>query len=814
LVTGARCALGLVVSVATFGTLGACGGRYELGEDEASGGKAGAGGKATTGGTGGSVTGSGGSAGTGGKGGGTGGGGTGGTEISTGGTGGDGVTGGTGNVGPDPNGLRTAIRRTLPRKLDLLLMVDNSRGMEHKQALLEDALPTLLRRLAHPDCVDENGAPTGDTMADGACDTGLPEQLPINDIHVGVITSSLGDHGSGDVCAETSGGANDYNDGAELVGTVRSGLPSYENSGFLDWDPSGLKTPPGVSDLDDLTTGVVNHVRAVGTRGCGYEASLESWYRFLVDPEPVRNLTNDQIVNVRGPVNEAVLAQRAAFMRKDSTLAIVMLSDENDCSINDENGTQGWLVPYKGGPSVNSWRMPRATGACAADPNSPDCLPCTSTGVPGCEVPSLTTVEDPMNLRCFRQKQRFGVDLLYPTGRYVEAITSPLINPRLDGNMVSNPIFDYPNSNLRDPQRLILMGILGVPWQDLATDESLGDAPLSYMRAFELHAASRWDVILGGVLNAPPTDPFMVESIEPRPAGVPHPILGTVGATVGPDDDTAAWNPINGRDHRPNSDGSELQHACIFPLAQPIPCTQEALDAGKCVCDAEARERNSPLCDFEASPTEGIQLYDRAYPSLRQLDVLSRSNESAVVTSVCPKGPLTTEEPVLGPGYGYRPAMDALFTRVKESFAPLCWPLPLTTDADRRVDCRVHEARLEASCDCGAPGRSPTSDTDLAGIRAQMIEHGICGGQTGVDCNTLCACDVQQFEGEDLEYCQNDYDDDGTRYGFCFVDPGQGAGDPALVQGCPADQKRSMRFLGEGVATAPNGLSFITCDPE
>ena len=25
---------------------------------------------------------------------------------------------------------------------------------------------------------------------------------------------------------------------------------------------------------------------AAGENGCGYEASLEAWYRFLVDPEP------------------------------------------------------------------------------------------------------------------------------------------------------------------------------------------------------------------------------------------------------------------------------------------------------------------------------------------------------------------------------------------------------------------------------------------------------------------------------------------------------------------------------------------------
>src|SRR4051812_30336183 len=54
-------------------------------------------------------------------------------------------------------------------KLDLLLMIDNSRNMLEKQRLLLDALATLLDQLSG---------------------TGL------QDIHVGVITSSLGSHGS------------------------------------------------------------------------------------------------------------------------------------------------------------------------------------------------------------------------------------------------------------------------------------------------------------------------------------------------------------------------------------------------------------------------------------------------------------------------------------------------------------------------------------------------------------------------------------------------------------------------------------------
>src|SRR6185369_16354543 len=153
-----------------------------------------------------------------------------------------------------------------------------------------------------------------------------------------------------------------------------------------------------------------------------YEAQLESWYRFLVDPSPVASVghvSDSTEATVRGAINNVVLQQRAAFLRPDSVLAIVMLSDENDCSIVDEDGTQGWLVGYKGGlePGAQLWHMPRATSGCATAPNDPSqCRPCSSStdeSDPECikRGALLPQNEDSMNMRCFHQAQRFGIDL-------------------------------------------------------------------------------------------------------------------------------------------------------------------------------------------------------------------------------------------------------------------------------------------------------------------------------------------------------------------------------------------------------------------
>src|SRR6185436_6530948 len=111
-----------------------------------------------------------------------------------------------------------------------------------------------------------------------------------------------------------------------------SGMPG---SGFLVWDPrTGTDRPmpdphqPLSMHETDAATFVADfqtHVRAADQRGCGYEASLEAWYRFLIDPEPIASVTNDGTFSVRGQVNQVVLDQRKAFMRPDSLLAIVML---------------------------------------------------------------------------------------------------------------------------------------------------------------------------------------------------------------------------------------------------------------------------------------------------------------------------------------------------------------------------------------------------------------------------------------------------------------------------------------------------------
>lgn len=760
-----------------------------------------------------------------------------------------GATATGGSAGSTGSVYLTQLRQTSVDKVDLLFMIDNSLSMASKQTLLAASIPMLVERLITPACVDGSGAPTGvNADASGNCSQGAPEFVPVRDLHVGLITSSLGDHGSNDVCSDAQNAANiaagapasNYNDLAELLPSVRpdANLPSWNYSGFLLWDPRDQSTVsdphvnlgPNETDPTHFITAFSTQARAAGERGCSYESSLEAWYRFLIDPEPVSTLTNSGEVSQRGPINSLVLAQRAAFLRPDSLVAIVMISDENDCSIVDENGTQGWLVGYKGGVNKLTFHMPRASAACAQDPNDACCRPCSATpgaGCPdntadaACELgQSLSVTEDPLNLRCFRQVQRFGIDLLYPTSRYVEGLSAHLITPRLGGPQVKNPLFAAAQGGVpRDASLVFLGGLVGVPWQDIATSDSWTGRSLSYLDANGL--LDRWPVILGdatrGIL---PTDTLMVESIDPRTSGYPqtHPLLS--GVTIGSPSATSNTNPINGHEQEATAARDDLEFACIFPLATPVPCN--AGNADSCACNADEFQKNSPLCSGGSATTDGQQGYASAYPGLRELQVLKDFGGNSVVGSICPKNidvpgggsPSNATAGNPDPDYGYNPFIRAFVSRVKGVFVPKCLPrvLPLAADGSGHVACTVVEASFPSngSCDCAAMARGDAAEPVRTNVVEYLRNNAFCDAASTPGCNGACTCALPQLSGDALAQCLAG-NDGPSAPGFCYIDPAQGVGSDAAVVACPSSNKRLVRFVGDNVP-ANGSTTFLNCD--
>jgi hypothetical protein len=579
---------------------------------------------------------------------------TGGTNQTAGGP----ASGGKPGVGgpiPTDNGAQAETG-----KVDLLLAIDNSISMTEKQQLFAKTIPELLTRLLSPHCVTAAGAITAEpTSPTAACPAGSQREFePLRDLHVGVITSSLGSHGASganDVCV--SAGDDDH---AHLIARVRPDVDSYDSRGYLKWDPDGLATPPGESDVTAFASSLATMIESSGESGCGYEAQLESVYRFLVDPAPPKAVVvpTGSLITQRSGIDQELLDERASFLRPDSSVVVLMLTDENDCSIQDEG--YGWLVAHVA-------PMYRATSACQGDPNNPCCQSCAeasaNAGCPAIQEDSecakgttLPAADDDLNLRCLKQKERYGFSLLYSTERYVSGFGDGTV-PNRQGQLVPNPLFHRDGVD-RDRSLFTLAVIGGVPWQDIATSSSLTGDTLEYMTAEELTSKGRWPVILGNLEgNVEPSDPFMRESTHERSGNNP-----ITGASIVP---STSLNPlansINGHEQS-NQGNRDLQYACTFALPEPVVCDNARMHADKgCDCFVEDSTFNRPLCNPPGGGAAGIIQYSgKGYPALRELAVAQQLGRRSVLGSICARN--TQDE--TRSDYGYRPVFGAIGRRV------------------------------------------------------------------------------------------------------------------------------------------------------
>lgn len=791
-------------------------------------------------------------------------------------------------------------------EIDLLFVIDNSVSMADKQQILKKAVPQMVQRLVNPLCVDGNGEnpevnPGG--SPDSCPDGKSPEFEAINDIHIGVISSSLGGHGSenckpGIANPDSPSGFYDWDDKGHLIPTVRPNIADkgVNGLGFLAWGGGGE------AERAALVASFEEQVEKTGENGCGFEAPLEAWYRFLVDPSPPINMVvgeDDRAVS-EGP-DELVKQQREAFLRPAGLVAIVLLTDENDCSAMDggsyyNNAGFGYLIAKTTVSATNNnpYLLPVATAKCETNPNDKCCFSCLQAGNPpsGCEAEAsvckdaegkpvaLPPEQDRANARCFDNKRRFGVDLLYPTQRYVDALTKPQIVDARTGETVDNPLLRGAGVNAgkpRDPGLVFFAGILGIPWQDVATADSLdpASATMRYLTAAELalknvdvggRSADRWEVILGqpglsatskrcsendepecGQVPVPPLDPFMIESMVPRTAGATNPISGDAIVDYNSNDPQA--NKINGHEanHQavdPNFQSAandDLQYACIFPLDTP---KEDCLPTqGNCDCGDEPL-RNRPLCQPPAGGAAGnTQYWGKAYPGTRVLQVLKDFGANSIVGSICPK--ITTGVETAA-GFGYNPAVQAIVDRLAEKLTGKCLPRELSLQDDGTVPCSVVEAKPKGSdmplnCDASL-GRAVPEDLTREAVLAQLKATDRCDGDAPTSCADWEMCVISELAGEKpgRSDCLYNQGDEGSlpNAGFCYIDPAKknaegtayiaggsaeeqaaaGVTNPQdgqnpLVANCAATERRLLRFVGANTPAA-NSITFVACAGE
>jgi hypothetical protein len=174
------------------------------------------------------------------------------------------------------------------RNVDILFVIDNSPSMLDKQASLVASFPKMMDAL-------------------GTLEGGLPN------LHIGVATSDMGTMGSLDSAPGPGIGSGPGacsgrgDDGAlqNLDGTV----PAAELGGALYisdlGNGDGSRTRNYTGELRDVFT----KIASVGANGCGMEQPLASMRRALGNPA------------------------NGDFVRPGANLAVVILADEDDCSV-------------------------------------------------------------------------------------------------------------------------------------------------------------------------------------------------------------------------------------------------------------------------------------------------------------------------------------------------------------------------------------------------------------------------------------------------------------------------------------------------
>jgi len=715
-------------------------------------------------------------------------------------------------------------------KVDLLFAIDNSASMGDKQDLLALAVPVLVGRLLNPNCVDTDTTKTctgaGDCSGLGAnanCDTGAnggagqcfvpgdnkggslqcstlpntkPEFPPVHDMHIGIVSSALGGGGSPDVCTVSGNDPTHSDDKGHLLNRtvsnnadgppINNAKPTDGNGGnFLAWLPASDtknqgKTPPNVTAYSDgqetqLETDFKSLVQGVQQHGCGLEAQLESWYRFLVQPDPYDSIQlssdNPPRASLSG-VDATLLKMRHDFLRPDSLVAIIQLTDEED-SWSDPLwlGGYGWTSrtnAFPGGPG--SGAGPRGTTECDQPedinnpttwgPNNPDCTSCAFPGSnkpvsgtaigqdPNCNAcaPGATTcpqkgwytpasssvpitAADGLNVRYGNQymRTRYGFDNQHDIQRYVDGLRSATVPDRdneahqpnpysTTKRNCTNPLFaqDLPDGSDTSPAALCQLKS-GSRTPDLVFYALIGGVSNSLVEdangKFKIDLSpDDWTKILG-------KDPahYIYDGIDPHmlESTAPRPTLQAPGTTY-----NLGTDPENGREWNTltSTAAIDLQYACTFNLPTPKDCTAAA-NANACDCTGTAASAadGPPLCSTSNRTT---QIKGKSYPTVRELRVAKGLGAQAVVASLCAKDVTSATS---SPTFGYNPAMQAIVNRLKNALSGQCLPEKLLPAGDGSVPCLIlviYPGQTDQSAGCTDAGMCNPANPTTCGCLA------------------------------------------------------------------------------------------------
>jgi hypothetical protein len=210
-------------------------------------------------------------------------------------------------------------------KVDLLFMIDNSGSMSEEQKNIAKELPRLVQILTSGDLQDGGSA---------------KDFQPVSSLQLGVISSDMGTDGAYPLCK------GDGDDGI-LINKVTASTYAdcagndFGTSSYLAYSPEDSKKKP-----EEIAT-TFGCVAALGTKGCGFEQQLEAVYKALA-PSTATGFVSGKAHGT---------GKNKGFVRDDAVLAVILVTDEEDCSITKEGhylfdpGSKDERLKYDGEPA-------------------------------------------------------------------------------------------------------------------------------------------------------------------------------------------------------------------------------------------------------------------------------------------------------------------------------------------------------------------------------------------------------------------------------------------------------------------------------
>ncbi|HEX4403602.1 MAG TPA: hypothetical protein VH560_02160 [Polyangia bacterium] len=207
----------------------------------------------------------------------------------------------------------------IDRKLDIVFMIDDSTSMTPLQNKLTASFPSFMHVLES-----------------------LPGGLP--DVHIGVVSSSMGaGRNPGVAQCPTGGDRGVFQNRA--VGTTCA-------AGSLNAGQRFISNIGGVANYTGDISDVFGCIAALGDAGCGFEHQFASVLRAL------------------GADGQPPPSENAGFLRDDAALAIVLITNEDDCSAPPDSAlfdSSSQLVSDPLGP-LQSYRCNEFGHLCGGQP--------------------------------------------------------------------------------------------------------------------------------------------------------------------------------------------------------------------------------------------------------------------------------------------------------------------------------------------------------------------------------------------------------------------------------------------------------------